>query len=228
MSLLFLAIQQYLLSVLTHANVGIDVTYIRMWMTQADKISKGEFEDFPKPAIFIEFVNPLQINQLGNGNRIYEPLKIRVHTIYEWYDSQDGSMGQNLPALDFVDKVYFYLQDWMPSTMTINNIVYHIPVGAMQITSDTQDNKPNQIYHHIQEYITTWVDEVKNRPVGGFVSGILNYELDNVLVWNDTSLYTVNVYVSYIDGNIYQCIQNTTSAHELPTDTAFFTFIRQI
>lgn len=223
MKLLFLAIQQYLLGAL--APLG--VTYIRMWIDQASKIAKGNFEDFPKPAIFIEYMNPLEIQQLGNGCRLYEPLTIRVHIIYEFYDAEDGTMGQNLPVLDFADKVYFSFQDWMPDKMTINNVLYQIPVGVMQIVRDNHDTEATQIYHFIQDYVTTWFDDAKNRPVGGIYSGELTLEVDYVLVWQDDSVYTDGVYVSYTDGNIYRCIENAP-AGTLPTDENYFTYNRKI
>lgn len=221
MRLLFLAIQQYLTSALAAHNV----TYIRMWIDQADKIMKGQFEDFPKPAILIEFVNPLQIQQLGNGNRLYEPLNIRVHILHEFYDAEDGTMGQNLPVLTLADAVYQAFQDWMPDKLTINNAEYQITVGVMQITADNHDPNPSQIYHFQQDYVTTWFDDAKNRPVNGMLSGTVTYELDVVLPWNDVSLYTVGVYVSYF-GSVYKCILNTTVAHELPTNTTYFIFDR--
>lgn len=224
MKLLFLAIQQYLLTTNLVSKYGL--SYIRMWIDQQSKIMAGKFEDFPKPAIFPEFMGPMQIQQLGNGSRLYEPLNIRMHYIYEFYDAMDGTMGQNLTVLDFADDVYKVFQDWMPDKMTINNIEYQITVGVMQIVADNQDPQPGQIYHFMQDYVTTWLDDSKNRPVGGSLSGEVTLELDYVLPWMEGSIYTEGVYVSYLQ-NIYKCIQNAP-AGTLPTDTNYFTFNRQI
>ncbi len=223
MKLLFLAIQQYLLSRLA----SYDVTYIRTYFDQAAKIAQGNFEDFPRPAILVEFVSPLEIQQLGNGSRLYEPLNIRLHLIHEFYDAQDGTMGQNLDVLAFADAVYFAFQDWMPDKMTINNVEYQIPVGVMQIVRDNHDNQATQIYHFMQDYVTTWLDDSKNRPVGGSLSGQVNFELDYVLIWNNLSVYLAGVYVSYTDGNIYKCILDAP-AGTLPINTTYFIYDRQI
>lgn len=181
MRTLFLAIQQYLLSALTAQRVN----YIRMWNNQLDDLLGGQISDFAlkddvgyTPAILIEFASPMTINQLGNGDQIYDDLIIRVHILHEFYDAQDGTEAQDLDVLSIAQSVFFAFQDWMPNIMTINGIDYQIPVGVMVRCSETQDYNHPDVYHFVQEYKTNWVDSMRNRPVAGKLSvPPLNYEL---------------------------------------------------
>jgi hypothetical protein len=43
--------------------------------------------------------------------------------------------------------------------------------------------------------------------------------------WNNTTLYTVGQMVSYTDSKCYICKLNTTSSHEVPTNTTYWTLI---
>lgn len=228
----FLAIQQYL------GTKFPDVTYIRLWNNNLEKLLAGEDEIYNtvKEAFFIEFPDNIQWDQLGNGVQgvASDDLRIKIHIIQDFYDSQDGSMSQNLEILFLGQQVYQAFQDWMPSTVTIASGglynkyagTYPVPIGVMRRINDYQDKNHPNVYHFIQEYSTSWIDVDMNRPVGGILSTpILDYELDLIPDWIDTELYTVDQYVKYTDNNIYQCILNTTVAHEVPTNTIYWKYI---
>ena len=215
----FLAIQAYLLSKLADYKVE----YIRVWNNQIQSILQDDgqlVETFPFPAIFVEFPDEIPYDQIGNGVQTVDPLMIRLHILYDFYDAQDETMGQNLVVLQMAQDMYRAFQDWMPE----------IPLGVMVRKSEYHDKDHPNVYHFIQEYQTTWIDVAMNRPVGGISSvPVLDYELDIVPVWAAGNLYIAGTYVSYTaDGiiGIYQCILNTTVASEPPTNTHYWTFIR--
>lgn len=172
---LFLAIQQLLISTLTAHNVS----YVRIWNNQLERLLIGEISDFAlmnetgdTPAILVEFVSPAIIEQLGNGDQIYNPLIIRLHILHQFYDAQDGTQDQDLPILDISEDIYDAFQDWMPN---------NVPVGVMVRTSETWDDNHPDVYHFIQEYTTTLVDSRKNRPEGGYLSDP-NATLETVII----------------------------------------------
>lgn len=45
---------------------------------------------------------------------------------------------------------------------------------------------------------------------------------------NTTASYAIGSFVSYTDGKIYRCIQATTTAHEVPTNTVYWTVVGTI
>lgn len=173
MKILFLAIQQLLISKLTAYNLS----YVRVWNNQLERLLGGEISDFAlmnetgdTPAILIEFVSPATIEQLGNGDQIYNPFGIRLHILHQFYDAQNGTQDQDLVVLDIANDIYDVFQDWMPDTVTIDGNTYQVPVGVMVRTSEEWDYDHPDVYHFIQEYTTTWVDSRKNRPENGILS----------------------------------------------------------
>lgn len=48
----------------------------------------------------------------------------------------------------------------------------------------------------------------------------------NATAWSVLiAAYTVNTYVSYTDGNVYKCILQTTTAHEIPTNATYWRLV---
>ena len=160
----FTNISAYLQSSLT----AYGVTYVRMWNNQLADIKDGTFtaqtalynNTQATPIVLVEFVSPMTINTLGNGDQFYEDLTINLHLIYDFTDSQDGTMDQDLLVLDFAQAVYFALQDYMPN----------IPIGAMYRVAEQHDFDHSNLYHFIQTYKTNFVDSIRNRPISGVLS----------------------------------------------------------
>lgn len=228
----FLALQQHI------TNSLPTVQTVRMWNNNVNMLIGGNDSVYALPAVFVEFPDEIKWDQLGNGIQIVDPLIVKFHVIEDFYDAQDGTQDQNLEIFSLTDALRDCLQDWMPSTLTINSGgfytkyagTYNLPFGVFTRSKETQDKNHSNVYHFIQEYYTTWVDYARQRPVNGTTAGNLVYELDMVTEWNNTTLYTaaspVN-YVWYSDGNIYKCILNTTTAYEPPTNTTYWKYIRK-
>ena len=231
MYILFLAIQDYLIS------KGLPSTgYIRMWNNNEEYLQAGTDEQYQLPALFIEFPDEIEYNQLGNGVQTVDDLRVKIHILQDFYDTKTGAMSQNLDVLLMAQNIYLAFQEWMPTTVTIPNTgiysdyagTYNVPVGVMSRRKEYEDKDHDNIYHFVQEYSTTWVDKDLVRPVGGVLSvPVLDYNLDLISAWDDTALYLVDAYVSY-SGFIYQCILNTTVAHEVPTNTTYWKQIQAI
>lgn len=188
MKLLFLAMQQYLLTLFTDAQtVGQSqwlVNFIRVWNDQDRDLDEGksvsEFalsnEEGHTPPVFIEFPDRIDWMQLGNGVQAVDDLRIRVHVLVALVDSQDETMEQNLDALAIAQRIYEQFDEWMPGNMTIGGVNQPIPVGVMNRIGDVQDKNHPQVYHFIQEYSTTWVDNSRQRPIGGKLSGKIDLQ----------------------------------------------------
>jgi hypothetical protein len=136
------------------------IQFIQMYNRQFDLIDQGEggslIYSFPFPCVFVEFVSPSPIKQLGGGYQIYDPLLVNIHIGHELYDAGDGSMEQNLDVFDLRTLVYKALQKFEPSGAV-----------AFMRTEETQDTNHKAIYHFIQEYTTNYIDNGMAEPVGG-------------------------------------------------------------
>lgn len=222
----FLALQQLILSELP------EIKTVKIWNGNVPRINEGEDDPYAFPAIMIEFPDLIKWDQLGNGIQIVDPLEISFHVLDPFYDAQDGTKDNNLVIFLLTDKLRNIIQDWMPTSFTIASGsvytnyagTYILPFGVFTREKEIQDKNHGALYHFIQSYLTTWVDIARQRPVGGITAGDLEYELDAVNEWSDTSLYLAQAYVWYGD-LIYKCILNTTVAHEPPTNTTYFIYI---
>lgn len=157
---IFLALQTYLLGRLASTDPLMNVTYIRLWNNQVQYAKDAIDETYPYPAIFIDFPEEIEWKQIGNGVQTVDPLMIRLHIVHDFYDAQDGTMGQDLAILELAQKVYTSLQEWMPN----------IPLGVFVRVMEVQDKDHPNLYHFIQTYQTTWIDTAMKRPVNGSVT----------------------------------------------------------
>ncbi len=180
MLILFLYLQQFIL-----ANFP-DVKYVWLWNSDVDFLNDGKGQPQDEPVIYIEFPDNIKWDQLGNGCQIVDPLSIKFHIVGNELDATDGSMSQNLDALKMAEDLFLILQDNMPTTLTIAEGgmydkyagTYTVPLGAMVRSGEVQDKKHSNLYHFIQEYMTTYVDSATNRPRNGKLSvPVLNLEV---------------------------------------------------
>ena len=174
MKILFLAIQQLLISALTAYNVN----YVRIYKNQLKSWLNGEINDLAlindkgdKVAIIVQFMSPMPIETLGNGWQVYNPLNIKLHILHQFFDAQDGTQDQDLIILDIAEKIYDAFQEWMPDTVTIDGIDYPVNVGVMTRTSEEQEEEDyGNVYCFKQNYTTTFTDVLKNRPENGILA----------------------------------------------------------
>ncbi len=143
-----------------------DIKYIHKWNNQLALIIQeggARSQMFPFPAAFIAFKTN-EIQQLGEGRQMFH-VEFDVHILDWQLDSGDGNFEQNLTVYDLADKVYQALQKYQPGLTD-----EAVPVGACIRVSEQEDNDHNGVYHFIQTYRTTCIDQLMVEPVGGIDS----------------------------------------------------------
>jgi hypothetical protein len=133
--------------------------YIGIWNNQVEAIQNRDPDDYsantwPLPALFVEIVTSSDnIQQLGNGVQIYDPLPVRIHIVDDFYNGDN--MEENTRVFDHGQAVYAVLQKFEPD-------------GAVAFirTGEEQDFDHNNVYHFIQTYTTNYIDSSREEPVG--------------------------------------------------------------
>jgi hypothetical protein len=169
---LYLAIKARLEAVLLDDDNNQIAKFIHIWNNQLSWMAQGKEYSFGFPAIFIEFVNPSEIQYVGNGVQVYDPLDINVHICHEYYDAADGTMEQNLEVFVLKQKVLAALQK------------FHCDgSGTFTREGEEQDYDHPNYYHFIQRYRTTWIDKSMEEPVDGYdIDPPLTTEITTVIL----------------------------------------------
>lgn len=133
------------------------IQFCQVWNNQTTFEAEGTHYNYPKPAVFVEFANLEDIEQLGNGNQIYNDMIIRLHIVQDFYNATDG-LGveeQNLTIFDLTQKVFAGLNKFEPS-------------GAVALVRVAEQHKSDHtnIYEFIQDYRTNLVDLTTDEPSG--------------------------------------------------------------
>lgn len=149
------------------------IKFQRAWNDQLNEDEQGKQYSFPSPAVFVEFLTPNEIKQLGDGIQLYDPLTVRLHILHWQLDAGDGTMEQNLDAWDFAQEVYKKMQKFEPD-------------GAVAFvrSSEERDYDHKGIYHLIQDYKTNYIDSTVQESTdgteiaGGTITPDLNVSYD--------------------------------------------------
>lgn len=132
------------------------IKHIGVWNNQVEYIQNAKDYSFSLPACFIEFPISTPTDGVGNNVQVFDPLDITVHIVVEKLDNIDGTMEKNFDAFTTKNQVYAGMQLFKtPGSGVFNRI------------SETPDNDHNNVYHYLQVYRTTWVDQSQSLPVGG-------------------------------------------------------------
>lgn len=110
---------------------------------------------FARPALFVEFVNPIEIKQLGGGLQEFD-LQIKIHIVHDFYNGDN--MEEDLTILDLKDNVYKALQGFEPTKSV-----------SMVRKYEEVDYDHGNLNHYIQVYETNYVESVAERPLNGIV-----------------------------------------------------------
>jgi hypothetical protein len=121
-----------------------DFKLVRVWNNQLKMLDK--LEAIPFPAAFLEIVAPEQLLSIGAGVTAGD-LKIRIHVCHDHYDSQDGTMGQDLDIFDLKDKVVKSLSSYAPTACS-----------ALQRTGESQNYDHDNLYEYLVEFATHMID----------------------------------------------------------------------
>ena len=150
------------------------VEYCRKWNNQLALIIQdggARSQMFPMPAVFIAFKTN-EIQQLGEGRQMFY-VDFDLHILDWQMDSGDGNFEQNLTVYDLKDKVFQAIQKFQPGLTDTA-----VPVGSCIRISEQEDNDHNGVYHFIQSYRTTYVEQLMVEPVGGSETTIVPMPLE--------------------------------------------------
>lgn len=127
--------------------------FIRVWNNQLELIEQGQNPPFEMPALFVEFISPNIITQLGNGIQLFDPLTVRLHICHWQLDAGNETMEQNLDVMQLKGDTFLKFQMFEP-----NGCV------AWVRTSEQQDYRHAGVYHYIQDYATSFEDLTAKEP----------------------------------------------------------------
>lgn len=129
-----------------------EIVHVNKWGNQVEMILAGEYQMINLPAMFIEVVSPMTINQLGDGVQIYDPLYIRLHLVDSFYneflnDDEFSAMERNLEVFDLKQKMYIAFQSFRFSGG-----------GGIMYRTSEEEEVVDTLCHYTQEFTTTFVD----------------------------------------------------------------------
>lgn len=126
---------------------GTSFQYVRIWNNQFQLQEDGTTESFPYPCIFIQLENSADYQQMGLGMTLSDII-VRIHIGQEYYDAQDGTIGQNLSIFDLRDEVIRLLTYYEATQCS----------GLQKIAED-QDYSHTNVYHYIVDFRCSFVDD---------------------------------------------------------------------
>ena len=125
--------------------------YARIWNNQLRDAREGKNYTWPRPAAFVEIINPVNFEVIGLGFRSAD-LGIRIHLIHD-FTNQDGTYEQDLPIFDLRDKVIMALTQYTPTAC-----------GPMNCISEEQEYDHDNLYHYVLNFVCNFIDS-KGSPM---------------------------------------------------------------
>lgn len=156
----------FFLALFARLSTLTEIKYIHKWNNQLALIIQdggARSQMFNFPAVFIAFKTN-EIQQLGEGRQMFL-VEFDLHILDWQLDTGDGNFEQNLTVYDLTDKVFQAIQKYQPGLTD-----EAVPVGACIRVSEQEDNDHNGVYHFIQTYRTTYIEQLMVEPVGGIDS----------------------------------------------------------
>lgn len=153
-----------------------DIKYVHKWNNQLRLILESggaKSQMFPFPAVFIAF-KYAPIEQLGEGRQLFY-VDFELHILDWQLDTGDGNFEQNINIYDLKDKIFLAIQKFKDPDDS---------VGSCIRVGEEEDNDHNGIYHFIQRYKTTFVEQLAEEPVSGIDGPVppLPLEIDQTTV----------------------------------------------
>lgn len=118
----------------------------RIWNNQLDREKEGKTYDYLKPNAFLEVINNVQYQELGQGFQSAD-VGWKIHLIHEFMDAQDGTMEQDLAVFDLRDQVVALLSLYEPTAC-----------GPLVRTSEGQDYEHSNLYHYVIDFVCNFTD----------------------------------------------------------------------
>lgn len=132
-----------------------EVKHVDIWNNQLDSQEEQDIYSFEMPAVFIEFADLNDIQQLGGGMQIYNDMLVIAHVCHQELDAGDGTIDRDVNVFTLKQKVFMALNKFQPTGC-----------ASFDRKGETQDINHTNIYHYIQSYKTNYVDAQRVEPVG--------------------------------------------------------------
>jgi len=131
--------------------------FVDVWNNQLELVEQQQQYSFLLPASFIEILNVQEPKQLGDGVQLYDQLIVRLHIVHEQLDAGDGTMERNLDVFDLTQKTFKHMQGFEPDK-----------ASAFFRVNEERDYYHTNVYHFMQDYKTTYLDDSAQRSTDGF------------------------------------------------------------
>jgi hypothetical protein len=131
--------------------------FVDVWNNQLELSEQQQQYSFLLPAAFIEILNVQEPKQLGDGVQLYDQLIVRLHIVHEQLDAGDGTMERNLDVFDLTQKTFKHMQGFEPDK-----------ASAFFRVNEERDYYHTNVYHFMQDYKTTYLDDSAQRSTDGF------------------------------------------------------------
>jgi hypothetical protein len=172
----------------TRLNSVLPNLYVRLWRNQFAELENGDNYSFPFPCCFVEFILEGNVQLLGNGVQVYDPLIVRLHIGSFEPDNGMGTLDQNTNILTLKQQIFTTLQKWK-STKS----------GIFNRNNEIMHTEHDQVSVWIQDYKCVLVDDTMQEPVSGVVKqpvtglGVVNggnIVLNAITLQNGSNLIT--------------------------------------
>ena len=127
--------------------------HARIWNSQLDFMEDGSGYLFPRPAAFVEVVNDVQYEIMGQGFRNAD-ISFRIHLIHDFYNN-DGTYDQDLGIFDLRDQVLANSNN--PDNAGLS---FYVPTDCTPLicVSETQEYNHKNVYHYILNFVANFTD----------------------------------------------------------------------
>lgn len=154
----------------------------RIFNNQLVREQEGKQYAYEKPCVFVEIINKVKYEQLGEGFQSAD-LAFRIHLVHEEYDTADGNMDQNLNVFDLRDKVVLALSLYEPTGC-----------GPLTRIGEDQDFDHSNIYHYQIDFVCNFTDSKGSKwDQGKLIDKEPPTDLEIDYYWNSNLSQVINI-----------------------------------
>lgn len=162
---------------LTDGNGNKLFKFVNIWNDNYNRLLEGEDNSPQLPACYIEIENPQEIQQLGDGCQIYDPLYINIHVLHDNYNEYLNSdsyqaFNRDLAVFDLKQTLFKALTKYKLSGGG----------GILIRSSEMIDESFGIIHHFAQQFTTTFVDSSARESTYGVeidATSVIQIEIQN-------------------------------------------------
>lgn len=126
--------------------------HVNTWNSHEQQIIDRDNYPFDFPAVFFE-IDRSQVQVLGDGYRIYDPLDIKIHVLHRLEDSGNGNFDENLDIEDVQEQVRLALEGYEFDGSSV-----------LFLTSDVMDHEHDSVSHSTMIFRCCYVDSKVSEP----------------------------------------------------------------